>query len=152
MTTHHRRVPLLCLFVLPLLLLGAGGCGEYIGGSWGQLSPHRNDVTKVKKGWAPRTVINYIGEPLHVDVGQNVGIGWQEWIYPTGSVVFYRMEVTAVHVRHQGNEQLAEQLRNAERTTTPDHDTYSRSVNLRSRNRLEGLSGLSGLSELDDDQ
>lgn len=131
----------MALLLLPFLLAPLTGCDDYIGGSWGQLSPDRNDVTKVEKGWNPRRVINRIGEPLHVDHGQNVGIGWQEWIYPTGSVVFYRMEVATVHVRHRGNEDLARQLREADQTTEPDLDSYSRSVNLQTHGHLEGFSG-----------
>lgn len=66
---------------------------------WAKMSPHKGDVTKVKKGWTRSNVLTVCGRPIRSDEGEGVGVGWEEWIYPTGSIFFYRGEVMLIEAR-----------------------------------------------------
>ena len=92
-------------------LLLAGGCASIISplaGEWGQLSKDRNDVAVIKKGTGVMDVIAKIGKPQHIADGENVYAGWQQWDYPTGTLLVYRGEVRMVSVKARTKEVEAE--------------------------------------------
>ena len=83
--------------ILPLSLLILLGClgletGCLTGDNfYGQQVPKKIDKAQV--GWPISAVMEKIGRPLHVAIGTGVYIGWEEWVYPTGSIFIYRQEV-----------------------------------------------------------
>ncbi len=78
------------------LLLAAAGC---TGHEWAKYSSHKGDVSVVKKNVSPKDVLTIIGQPARINYGDGVGAGWEEWVYPTGSIFFYRMRVRMVESR-----------------------------------------------------
>ncbi len=60
------------------------------------------DVSLVEKTWRTTQVATQIGRPDYVIKGRDLHLGWEEWVYPTGSVFIYRMEVKHVIRRAPG--------------------------------------------------
>lgn len=86
-----------------------GGCSSVseIAGEWGKNSPDKDNVSAVKEGMDSTDVILKIGKPHEVSEGENLYAGWQEWTYPTGSLVVYRGKVQSVLAKQLTKEQLA---------------------------------------------
>ncbi len=84
------------LMIVALLGIGVAGCDT---DDWAKFSKDKNNVNVIRKGWGQNQVLTKIGRPESLRKGNDLGAGWEEWVYPTGSVVFYRMEVVAVQVR-----------------------------------------------------
>ncbi|GHV21726.1 hypothetical protein AGMMS49959_11320 [Planctomycetales bacterium] len=85
------------LLALVAVLSGCGGAiMSQFAGEWGQFSDDRNDVTAVRAGMRTTDILPKIGKPEKIEAGENVYAGWQEWIYPTGSLLVYRGEVKQV--------------------------------------------------------
>ena len=66
------------------------------------LTRKRGDVSKVREGFGLNQVMNAIGKPDYIIEGQGLRLGWEEWVYPSGSVFFYRMQVKNVLKRSPG--------------------------------------------------
>ena len=81
--------PWLWLVILALSVLCASCSTE-------EISRKHGDVTRVNQGWGMNQVVSTIGKPDYVIDGQGLRTGWEEWVYPTGSVFFYRLAVTNV--------------------------------------------------------
>jgi len=90
----HKAMAIVIALLATAVFLG--GCDT---GDWAKYSKHKNDVSAVRKGWGINKVLTTVGKPEFMHKGEDIGAGWEEWVYPTGSVVFYRLEVVAVQVR-----------------------------------------------------
>lgn len=86
------------------LLIGTvwvlGGCGEH-NESWGRRGEPA-DVRDCRTGWTVKDVRTEIGSPVDRVVYRGVRTGWEEWIYPTGSIFLYRLVVK--HVVYRGKD------------------------------------------------
>lgn len=76
--------------VLAACVVCTGGCME------GAMSRHKGDIKLVEVGWHMDKVVNTIGRPEYVLYGEGLKAGWAEWVYETGSVWIYRMQVQNV--------------------------------------------------------
>lgn len=77
------------------------GCAQVLSplaGEWGQLSKDRNNVAAIKPGTRVPDVTTKIGKPQRMEEGEDIYAGWQQWFYPTGSLLVYRGEVKSVQV------------------------------------------------------
>lgn len=85
-----RHLPLL-LTVLPVLAAGCPGEGKW--------NLAQMDVRNAKEDMTETQVRMSVGEPDTVIPGDGVYIGWEEWVYPNGSIFFHRMRVKEVVTR-----------------------------------------------------
>jgi len=77
-----------------------------LAGDWADNSPDKNMVSAAKKGMRANDIIVKIGKPQKVIEGDLVYAGWQEWVYPTGSLFLQRGEVRMIQARPLTKEQL----------------------------------------------
>ncbi len=88
------------------------GCTDQLSsvlaGQWAQFSEERGMVSAAKPGMTMGDVMNKVGEPSRVVHGEMIYSGWQQWIYATGSIYFYRGKVKQVQAKPLTDKQLAE--------------------------------------------
>lgn len=89
--------------------VGTGGCDAVsnLAGDWGENSKDKDDVSAIKPGMNSSDVVVKIGKAHKMVEGDLVYSGWQEWVYPTGSLVLYRGVVRQVNVKPLTSSQLA---------------------------------------------
>lgn len=80
-------------------LLIAGGC-SLMDASW---TNSQKDVREAKKGWTLSQVQTKIGKPSYKEVYGGLRSGWEEWVYPTGSIFFYRMVAKEIVPRDENS-------------------------------------------------
>jgi hypothetical protein len=100
----------LTLFLAPLLI-GCTACGQLLAplaGEWGQGSKYRNDVNAVTPGMTAGEVTVKIGAAQKINASDGVYVGWQEWVYPTGSVLMQRGKVHSVYALPATEEVIAD--------------------------------------------
>ncbi len=79
-----------------LLLLLAGGCNA------AQWANQQRNVTLAKPGMTASKVASTIGKPTYILYSDGVNAGWEEWVYPTGSVFLQRLVVKKILERPAG--------------------------------------------------
>lgn len=97
-TTVKKQKRLGYALSVAVLLSVTAGCGLLDEG-W---TTTQKDVIEAEKGWTLTDVYTKIGKPSDKIAYQGLRTGWEEWIYPSGSIFFYRCVVKQVVPRTEG--------------------------------------------------
>lgn len=110
MSATHRGFS--CVLLILCFALLSGGCSEemskQLAGQWAQFSEDRGMVSAAKPGMSMGDVLNKVGEPKQMISGEMAYSGWKQWVYPSGSIFFYRGKVRTVHAKPLTSKQLAD--------------------------------------------
>jgi hypothetical protein len=93
-----RTVPGAGVALLLLALAGSGGC-DMIMNDWGG---DASSMDEVRIGMWDRQIREILGKPVYVNRGSGLQIGWEDWVYETGTVAIYRGRVKEVIRRAPG--------------------------------------------------
>lgn len=79
-----------------IFLLLAGGCNM---AKWAN---QQRSVTLAQPGMTASKLASTIGKPTYILYSDGVNAGWEEWVYPTGSVFLQRLVVKKILERPEG--------------------------------------------------
>lgn len=102
-----RVCSLLVSLLLGVILLGGCDAASNLAGDWGEHSKSRGDVSAAEEGMSVSDVLLKLGKANEIEEGELIYEGWQEWKYPTGTLLIYRGVVRQVSVRPLTESQLA---------------------------------------------
>ncbi|MBN2712960.1 MAG: hypothetical protein JXR97_11110 [Planctomycetes bacterium] len=89
---------LLSVALLAAAILSSSGC--YNTGAWKNGEPE--NVKTAHVGWTVNQVAVKVGKPIDMIEYNGLRLGWEEWVYPTGSIFFYRLVVKDIVSRSKG--------------------------------------------------